>query len=171
MSAPSSPSLTTTLSRPQVDKGELPDPFAGAGGERGATKLAWSERARTWRDLIVDLEYGGLPPSPKTVQIETLCHSGVYHWPGEPHLWTYRVHCLGGEQAISFCVRILFPRREEPMPALVNGNGCWGYVSEPLAQRVVQSGYALVLFNRTELAEEPGGSRGTGQAPPPRGPV
>ena len=102
------------------------------------------------------MEYGGLPPKPDSIEIETLSHSAVGHWPGEPKLRSYRVHCHGGERSSAFCVRILFPSTVGPFPAIINGDGCWWYVSDDIARQVVDSGYALVMFNRTELVEDLG---------------
>jgi hypothetical protein len=141
---------------PLVNRGDLPDPFALPGGGRLRTREEWPERAAAWRDLIVDMEYGGLPPSPAAVEAETLAHSAAGRWAGPPHLWSYRIHCGGGERPFSFCARLLFPNAPGPFPVILNGDGCWWYMSEEIAQRVLESGCALLLFNRTELAEDLG---------------
>lgn len=153
----SSPDVVSNYpTAPVVNRGELPDLFALPGGGRVRSREEWSRRAAVWRDQVVELEYGGMPPAPDAVEVETLAHSGIYHWPGAPRLWTYRVHCRGGKRDLSFCVRILFPRAEGVFPAIVNGDGCWWYLSDEIARRVVESGCALVTFNRTEMAEDLG---------------
>ena len=141
---------------PILNRGELPDPFAMSDGDSVTAREEWPARSREWRDMILDMEYGGLPPKPDAIKIETLCHSGVRRWPDAPNLWSYRVHCLGGEHSFSFCVRILFPSTPGPFPAIINGDGCWWYNSDDVAQRVLDSGCALVMFNRTEMAEDLG---------------
>lgn len=141
---------------PYQNKGELPDPFRCPGGARVDTRDAWSACGRSWADLVVGLEYGGMPPAAESVQPEPLCRAGVRRFPGGPHLWSYRLHCLGGERPISFGVRILFPETKDPIPAIINGDGCWWYLTEAIASKVVESGCALVMFNRTELAEDLG---------------
>ena len=143
-------------SEPIVNKGELPDPFAMPDGTRVATREAWPERSLAWRDMVVDLEYGGMPPAPDAVEIETLSRSGIRRWPGKPKFWSYRVRCRGGEKPFSFCVQILFPDRPEPVPAIVVGDACWWSMSDEIARRVVDRGCALVRFNRTEMAEDLG---------------
>lgn len=142
--------------QPIVNKGELPDPFAVPGGARVDTRAAWPARAQTWKDTILETEYGGLPPPPQGIEVETLCHAEMWGWPDAPHLWSYRVHCLGGKRPLAFSVRVLFPRTKGPFPAVITGDGCWWYLSEEVARRVVSNGYALVMFNRTELAEDLG---------------
>ena len=149
------PITNTYPTEPCINRGELPDPFALPDGGRIASREDWPERARAWRDMIVEMEYGGMPPAPDAVTVEPLCQSSVARWPGEPRLWTYRVHCHGGAQPFSFCVRILCPSGDGgPFPAIIHGDGCWWYLTESIAQRVVESGCALVLFNRTEMAKD-----------------
>lgn len=141
---------------PSVNKGELPDPFAAPGVPRVDAKAAWPAAARAWRDTILNMEYGGLPPRPDSVEIETLCCSTVRRWRSAPHLWSYRVHCHGGAHPFSFCVKILSPAPEGRFPAIINGDGCWWYLSDEIAQEVIDSGCALVMFNRTEMARDLG---------------
>ena len=139
-----------------VVRGELPDPFVHPGGRRIETPEEWPACSRAWRDLAVEMEYGGLPPAPDGIEAETLCRSSARGLPGGPNLWSYRVHCRGGERPFSFNVRILFPREGGPFPSIVDGDGCWWYVSDDVAGQVVESGCALVVFNRTEMAEDLG---------------
>lgn len=141
---------------PCVKRGELPDLFALPNGGRIAKPKEWPKRSRMWRDTVLDLEYGGLPPKPVEVESETLCHSRVRRFPENPCNWTYRIHCRGGERPFSFGMRIMFPETSAPVPAIVNGDGCWWYVTDDVIRRVVASGCALVTFNRTEMAEDLG---------------
>lgn len=141
---------------PIVKKGELPDPFSRPDGGRIATREEWPDRARAWRDMIMEMEYGGLPPKPASIRLETLCHAGASRLPGAPKLWTYRVHCAGGDKPFSFCLKILFPSRTEPLGAIINGDGCWWHIPDQVVGRIMESGYALVLFDRTEMAEDLG---------------
>jgi len=150
------PPKTAYPSEPKVNKGELPDLFRKPDGSRVETTRQWPQRAEAWRALVLDMEYGGLPPRPDAVEIETLCHSEVQRWPAAPRLWSYRIHCRGGERPFAFCARVLFPQGPGPFPAIIHGDGCWWYVSEDIAQSVIKAGCALVMFNRTELAEDLG---------------
>ena len=149
---------TTYPETPDVNRGELPDPMTDpVSGKRVTSPGEWPALAQTWRQMILDMEYGGLPPEPDSVETETLCHNFIRTLPGKPGNWTYRIHCRGGQRDFSFCVRILFPQTEQPVPAIIDGDGCWWRVySDDLVQRVTGAGYALVIFNRTELAEDLG---------------
>ena len=154
MTTPQNPSRKYPA-EPIVNKGQMPDPFAVPDGGSVTAREEWPVRSRAWRDMILDMEYGGLPPQPDSIETEALCHSDV-PWPGAPKLQSYRVHCHGGEHSFGFCVRILFPRAPGPFAAIINGDGCWWYMSDDVARRVVDSGCALVMFNRTEMAEDLG---------------
>ena len=71
---------------PIVNKGELPDPFVPAGDDgRISRRNEWPACARAWRDMIIDLEYGGMPPVPESLTHETLCHNNRRTWPGKPN--------------------------------------------------------------------------------------
>lgn len=141
---------------PIVDRGDLPDPFMMPDGRRITTTEAWPECSQSWRDMILETEYGGLPPAPVGIDVEYLCHSQIRRWPGAPGLWSLRVHCHGGGKPFSFCVKVLFPSTAGPFPTIISGDGCWWYVSEDVARQVIGQGCALVMFNRTEMAEDLG---------------
>lgn len=139
-----------------VNKGELPDLFVKPDGHRIKAVDEWPELSSFWIDIILENEYGGLPPKPEEFTFESLCHSKVRHWPNSPNLWSYRISCHGGEHPVSFSVKILFPDQANQIPAIISGDGCWWSISDEVAQQVLQSGCALVMFNRTELAEDLG---------------
>lgn len=141
---------------PAVTAGDLPDLFARADGTRVDAVEAWPACAEAWRDQIVAMEYGGLPPAPEGIEVESLCHSPIHRWPGEPRLSSYRIHCRGGVHPFTFTIQVLYPSSGGRFPAVVHGDGCWWYISDAIAQRVLDAGCALVMFNRTEMAEDLG---------------
>lgn len=143
--------------QPAVMKGELPDPFASVEpGDRVATEADWRKRAERWRSEIIHTEYGGMPPASGSVVGEVLSQGAVRRLPGEPLHNTYRIHCHGGARPFSFCARILAPRSAEPVPVIINGDACWWYITDDIVRRILESGCALMLFNRTEMAEDLG---------------
>ncbi|MDA3873951.1 MAG: hypothetical protein PF795_08315 [Kiritimatiellae bacterium] len=142
---------------PKVNRGAWPDPFSPPGGDRIQSPHDWPACAAVWREMILDVEYGGMPPPPKEpIRVETLSHGHVHRWAGDPKLNTYRLHITDGARPFTFCVRILFPNTHEKVPAIIKGDGCWWYETEELAKKVLAQGCALVLFNRTEMAEDLG---------------
>ncbi len=142
--------------RPAVDKGELPDLFSLPGGGRIRSRKQWPARSKAWLDMVLDVEYGGLPPKPRSIKAETLCHSRASRLPGAPRLLTYRVHCTGGKVPFSFCVRMLIPKTSRKVPVIINGDGCWWNIPDEVAVKIVENGCALMMFNRTEFAEDLG---------------
>ncbi len=72
---------------PKVNAGELPDLFALPGGDRVSSPEQWPERARMWKDTVGELEYGGMPPAPETLEIETLCHNRAKRLFENPNNW------------------------------------------------------------------------------------
>jgi len=142
---------------PLVNKGPLPDPFGTHGGGRISSTADWPTQATRWRELILEMEYGGLPPEPEALTVETLSHSLAKAWPSEPNVWSFRLPVRGGATPFAFTVQVLFPSdREGPFPALICGDGCWRYLSHSVSQQFLDAGIALVEFNRTELAEDLG---------------
>lgn len=150
------PSTNAYSADPIVNAGPLPDVFAKDNGERIARREQWPERVDAWRRRVVETEYGGLPPAPEAVRCETLCHSSVRRFAGEPSNWSYRIHCEGGERPFSFCARLMFPKSPSPVPVILNGDGCWWYLSDEVLQRALEAGFGVAIFNRTELAEDLG---------------
>ena len=107
---------------PIVDKGELPDPFARQDGSRITSRHEWPALCREWRDRIVDMEYGGMPPAPERITVETLCHHNLRSWEGKPRNWSYRINCYGGEEKIVIGVRVMAPAGDGPFPAVLCGD-------------------------------------------------
>lgn len=142
---------------PIIQKGELPDPFVGPDGSRVTTAAEWPKRSKAWRDLILEMEYGGMPPEPVSVEAESLCRNRSRQLTDHPKNWSYRIHCSGGARPFSFNVRLLFPSTSSgPFPVIIAGDGCWLHLSNDIIHRVLDSGCALLIFNRTEMAEDLG---------------
>jgi cephalosporin-C deacetylase-like acetyl esterase len=145
---------------PTVAKGELPDLFTPPGGQRISSALEWPGCAKAWLDVVLDVEYGGMPPSPTQISFELHGQNPCNSWPGKPQLSSYTIHLSGGSRAISIEVKILCPQSDTPVPVIINGDACW-WRSKEVAQAVLAAGYALVLFDRTQLAKDlPSGAPG-----------
>jgi len=150
---------------PRAPSDVLPDLFALPGGGRIVGREAWTERAAAWRALVVDIAYGGLPPSPTSLEVETLCESRVRRLPGAPRLLSFRLHPLGGATRPSFGVKLLLPDADGPIGAIACGDGCWWNLGDEVLEMFARSGTALAWFDRTEVAADPGA---TPAGPPPR---
>ena len=146
----------TYPAEPIVNKGGLPDPFTPPGRNRVTSPEEWPACAAAWRDVIVQTLFGGMPPAPDSIEVETLCHAGVRAWAPNLKNWTYRITCTGGTRPFTFCVQVLSPDSDDPVPAIIAGDGCWMYLTPEIMQQFLEAGCALVIFNRTEMAEDLG---------------
>lgn len=149
-----SPLETPNQLPPAINAGPLPDPFAWPDGRRVQAHDEWPERGRAWARLIADFEYGGLPPAPTKIEVESRCHAVMRRWPDQPNFLSYGVRCHGGATHIYVSAQILCPKGDGPFPAIVCGDGCFGYMTDSIRRKIVDAGLALVTFNRTELAED-----------------
>ena len=139
---------------PSVNKGPLPDIFVAPQSQSRIEAVEeWPTCVQAWLDLIINDEYGGMPPQPSKVQFELQSTHVRRAWPGQPRYWSYKVICHGGEQSISFLVKVLYPQSDKPVPVIINGDACW-WRSEEIAKMVVAEGFGLLLFDRTELAQD-----------------
>lgn len=145
---------TAYPTQPDVNAGPLPDPFAWPDGRRVTSPAQWPERGRAWAEEITNLQYGGLPPAPERIVVESRCHAVMRRWDDAAELRSYGVRCLGGEEPFVLSAQVLLPRGEGPFPVIVAGDGCWGYWTDALQRSVIDAGLALAIFNRTELAED-----------------
>lgn len=134
-------------------KGELPDLFTSANGDRVTTAADWSKRRAELLDLVVGLEYGHLPPVPAAVVAECLHPSAVARL-GAKRYVGYRLNIEGGAQPFWFIVTVMIPEGDGPFPVVINGDACWRYATDEVAAEVLQRGYALVTFNRTEIVPD-----------------
>ena len=131
---------------------ELPDPFRLESGNRVRSGADWQRRRREMRDLIVDIEYGGLPPVPQKTWLEELDTSALQARGGAK-----RVSCrvaTGPDRPFSFMLNLLVPPGSGPFPVVLNGDACWQYVTEAVAAEVLRRGNILAQFDRVEIVPD-----------------
>lgn len=131
---------------------ELPDPFRCGDGTRVRTRAQWQRRRREIRDLIVDLEYGGLPPTPAETRGEEL-HTSTVKQLGGARFVSCRV-VTGPDRPFSFLLYLLIPPGDGPFPVVLTGDACWRYVTDKVAAEVLRRGYILAQFNRVEIVPD-----------------
>jgi len=62
--------------------------------------------------------------------------------------WLLRI---ATEPAIELVLNIYQPQGDGPFPVMVNGDGCWRYLSDDVLKMFNQRGYAAAQFNRTVI--------------------
>lgn len=126
----------------------LPDLFTMENGKRVANEADWETRRAEMLRLAVDLQYGGMPPQPEVLEVETLYRSERFS--------SYRIHTGRREKEITFVMHVVLPaEKKEKYPFIIDGDGCFPYVylDDNLA-RIREAGVAFVRFNRVELAHD-----------------
>lgn len=130
----------------------LPDPFLFDDGTRVNTVEDWRRRRREWQNLIVDLEYGGLPPTPDETRYEILHEANDRAL--DASFLSLRLTCKTENSRFSFLLYLLVPTGDGPFTTVLTGDGCWRYLTDAVAQEVLSRGHALAWFNRVEIVPD-----------------
>lgn len=143
-----------------TEHGELPDPFAWPEGRRVTTPAEWPARASAWRELVVNVGYGGMPPAPDAAELRPRSEARVRRFAGAPRVLSLglRLDVAGRESVVS--IRLLLPDADAPVPVVVTGDGGWWQPPDASAERLAAGGTAVAVFDRTELAPDVGERRG-----------
>jgi len=130
--------------------GRLPDPFLFNDGTRVKTADDWKRRRKEIIDSAVELEFGGMPPIPDRVEVETLTARGA--------MYCYRIHIYGGTGHFVFPIEIYVPYpgfdRKKKYPILLTGDGCYRFCSDEVIAEAHKRGWLVAKFNRVELAHD-----------------
>jgi hypothetical protein len=132
----------------------LPDVFRLDDGRRVDQAGDWSARRREIGALIVDIEYGGMPPVPAAVVAEEL-HTHELERFGNACHSQYRLRAGGG---VSFVLDLMIPNSKDGRgprrPVILDGDNCWWPIADDIKQAVLERGYVLATFNRAEIAAD-----------------
>lgn len=133
-------------------KAELPDLFRGADGTRVCSVARWKSRREELRNLIVELEYGGLPPAPAETRWEELHASTPRHLGGARFICGRVI--TGPEHPFSFQLQLLVPPGRGRFPVVLTGDLCWRYATDEVVAEILGRGKILAQFNRVEIAPD-----------------
>ena len=131
---------------------ELPDPFRFEDGRRVQTVEDWRTRRDELRELIMGIEYGPLPPVPGETEGAEL-HTHTVERFGDARHSVYQL-TPGGIADCRFTLDLKVPPGEGPFPVILNGDGCWCYLTDEVQTAVLERGYILAAFNRTEIVPD-----------------
>ncbi|NLO74034.1 MAG: hypothetical protein GX100_08035 [candidate division WS1 bacterium] len=131
---------------------ELPNPFQFEDGTTVQTVEDWHRRREEIYKLIIEIEYGGLPPTPERTWLEQLNPTGVRRWEGVK-LLNCRIH-TGPDRPFTFLMTMLIPPGDGPFPVVIAGDGCWRYATDQVCEEVLRRGIILTEFNRVEIAPD-----------------
>jgi hypothetical protein len=128
---------------------EFPDPFLMHSGKRVTTMRDWNARRKEIISLILEYEYGHMPPPPRNLTYQL--SSTESELDGKATRRKYLLE-FGINHACKLHLEMLVPNGEGPFPVILTGDGCWG--EAPLQNEIIQRGYILAQFDRTEIAPD-----------------
>jgi hypothetical protein len=131
---------------------ELPDLFRFGAGGRAATGPDWRRCRTELLDLVMDVEYGRLPPTPEGVRGEELIRHRIAGLEDASHV-QYRLLC-GPEPRFRFMLDLLIPAGEGPFPVMLTGDACWRPAADEIAREGIRRRFVLAEFNRVEIAPD-----------------
>jgi len=130
----------------------LPELFRFRDGAPVSRPTDWPRRRHELLDAILPLQYGGLPPAPPVTRCEEL-HTGTVSWLGGARRITCRV-MAEFDRPFAFLLYLHAPAGPGPFPVILNGDACWGYVTDEITAEVLRRGNILAQFNRVEIAAD-----------------
>jgi hypothetical protein len=130
---------------------ELPDPFRLPDGKRLQTRAEWESQRKRLLALLLQYEYGPLPPVPKNV-----AGAEIAARPLESGLGVEKEIRLtmGPGNAITTRLFLTIPPGNGPFPVLITGDLGWGRKTPEIVAAVVKRGYLLAEFSRVEIAPD-----------------
>lgn len=131
---------------------QLNDPFVFEDGSRVRSTDDWRRRRKEIQDLVVGIEYGGLPPEPAPVRAEPLHTHKPKRFPGATYT-QYRI-VLEDSPGFHFRLDVMMPPHEEPVPCVLTGDGCWRYANDEITLDLMTRGIALAEFSRTAVVPD-----------------
>ncbi len=130
---------------------ELPDPFVFEDGSPVLQSADWQRRRSEIAERVVEIEYGGLPPAPKSIDVELLNRSKQ-----KPFDAVYSQHRIihGEHPEQHFRLDVLARDSESPQPVILTGDGCYLKVTHELRRDILDRGFALGIFSRTSIVPD-----------------
>jgi dienelactone hydrolase len=123
--------------------GMLPDVFLKPDGSRVQGAADWREQRARLLELVVQTEYGGLPPVPDSVEVELLSRAASY------------CHCRVHISHFTFCLRLYLPEKSKgPWPVILTGDGCYRNMNDRVIDEINRRGMIAAIFNRVEFAPD-----------------
>jgi hypothetical protein len=141
---------------PVID--ELPDPFRMNDGTRVASVADWRRRREEIAELLLQYEYGRMPPATDDVVLESQTPPEIQN---DGMTSFRRLHLkMGPDGDVGMTLHTYLPAETSgPFPVILRiGLGC------PIVQEVNERGYAFVAFDHGEIDPDVEGSGVKGPA-------
>ncbi len=126
--------------------GSLPNPFVFDDGHLVETTADWIVRREEMKKTAIDLQFGGLAPTPDYFEVEALNIGKTQH--------SYKIHTGTKEHPISFLVKVILPTGNN-RPVIIDGDMGTGYfMKDNFIKTATDKNVGWVLFDRTEIAHD-----------------
>src|SRR2546421_7889629 len=125
---------------------ELPDPFLLPDGQRIGSKDEWPSQRRHLQDLILDYEYGHLPPT-SAVKAEETGSKTLDHGATEKQIVLH----VGPKGEVAVPLILTIPAGGGKHPAVVEGDLWWGRGEGGIVGEGVRRGGPVAEVDPTEL--------------------
>lgn len=151
-----------------VRHGELPDLLTFSDGSPVRTTDDWERRRKEVADAVIPGLFGGMPPAVAPEAVETdlisICTcEGFCHHMDTMNRRTIRVTVRGGLEPVVFDVNLWSAANQSsPAPLLLEGDGCWSYLTEEVITGALRRGWVVAQFNRCVFARDEKNSRDRG---------
>ena len=134
----------------------LPDVLRFADGKAVTDADGWTRRRVEVANAILPVEYGHLPVTPAKVEVEPISRCFGVCWFRDAAYITYRVRTDMDGQPVSFLLHV-WRLKKIPggkCPVLLEGDGCWQFLREPVIDMALKRGWMVAQFNRCEIARD-----------------
>jgi len=130
---------------------ELPDPFLMNDGTRVKRPSDWQRRRAQLQAAILYYQFGSMPGPPANLTDKEIV-SGPSGHPGATEKQVLLT--MGPQGKIALHLEMTLPAGDGPFPVIACGDMCWGRVGPTIVREVIQRGYILVNFDRTEVVPD-----------------
>ncbi len=124
---------------------ELPDPLRMNDGSHVKTAEEWQERRAEIREMLLEYQYGHVPPSPGNVALDAELESDIRH-DGKTRFYERRLK-VGPGRGLRFRLRLYIPvDGAPPYPAILRIG-----LGDRMAAEMNERGYVFACFEHGEL--------------------
>ena len=134
-----------------------PDVLRFADGSQVRAAEDWTRRRAEVAAAVLPLEYGHLPARPADVVVDEISHSELRRESLDLDGILYRffhVSCEMDGKPVTFALHLWTPASNGRLGTIVEGDGCWQYLTDKVKREILRRGYAVAHFNRCEIAKD-----------------
>ncbi len=130
---------------------ELPDPFLKSDGTRVRTPEEWPEQRKYLKAMLTHYLYGTVPPPPGNTRGDVTFSRKVYN--GRAIVENIHITC-GPNDKIQFDCELIRPNTNDKVPVITWNQFKGRHGSPDEEDAVLGHGYAIIEFEKEQLAED-----------------